>query len=102
MYAKKGFDHHKLWDTVEICYISFTDEIIVEFVHHCNLKNVEPHVESFWNFWAMLVNLTFVFLQEMAFVYLQAMILFRRGIQINHYDYLKILSEANSLIVNII
>ena len=27
-YAKKGADHHKLWDIIEICYIAFTDKLL--------------------------------------------------------------------------
>ena len=46
-YAKNGSDHHKLWDFIEICYIAFTDEIIIEFLRYCNLTNIEPNVESF-------------------------------------------------------
>ena len=32
MYAKKGSDHHKLSDLLEIVYIALTDELLVEFV----------------------------------------------------------------------
>ena len=31
-YAKKGADHHNLWDIIEICYIAFTDELLHEFI----------------------------------------------------------------------
>lgn len=75
-YAKKGSDHHKLWDIIETCYIAFTDEIIVEVLLYCNLANIEPNVESFWNYLAVLKNPNFVFMQQMAFVYLHALILF--------------------------
>ena len=32
MYPKKGSDHHKLWDLLEIVYIALTHELLVEFV----------------------------------------------------------------------
>ena len=32
MYAKKGSDHHKLWDLLEIVYIALTHKLLVEFV----------------------------------------------------------------------
>ena len=72
-----------------------TDKIIAEFPHHWNFKNVKPFVESFWNFSAMLKNPNFVFMQQMAFVYLYALISFRREIRTNDYDYLKILGLAD-------
>ena len=87
-YSKKGSDHHKLWDIIEICYIAFADEIIVEFLRYCNLTNIEPNVESFWNYSAVLKNPNFVFMQQMAFVYLHALILFRRGIRTNNVEYI--------------
>ena len=43
----------------------------------------------------MLKNPNFVFMQRMAFVYLYALILFRREIRTNDYDYLKILGLAD-------
>ena len=75
-YTKNGSDHHKLWDIIETCYIAFTDEIIVEVLRYCNLANIEPNVESFWNYLAVLKNPNFVFMQQMDFVYLHALILF--------------------------
>ena len=32
IYAKKGGDHHKFWDLLEIVYIALTNELQVEFV----------------------------------------------------------------------
>ena len=32
IYAKKGSDHHKLWDLLEIVYIALTDELLFDFV----------------------------------------------------------------------
>ena len=43
-YIKKGSDHHKLWDILEITYISFTDELLISFICPCNLQNIEPTV----------------------------------------------------------
>ena len=37
-YAKKGSDHHKMWDIIEICYIAFTDEMICQFLKHCKVN----------------------------------------------------------------
>ena len=87
-YAKKdSSDHHKLWDVIEICYIAFTDEIIVEFLCYCNLTNIDSNVESFWNYFVVLKNPNFVFMHQMAFVCLRALISFRGGIQTNNVEY---------------
>ena len=33
-YAKKGSDHHKLWDILEIIYLAITDELLLPFVRY--------------------------------------------------------------------
>ena len=50
LYAKKGSDHHKLWDILQICYIAFTDELLVEFVRSCKSTGTEPITLNYWNF----------------------------------------------------
>ena len=34
-YARKGSDHHKLWDIIEPCYTAFTDELLLDFSRVC-------------------------------------------------------------------
>ena len=31
---KKGSDHHKLWDILEIIYLAITDELLLPFVRY--------------------------------------------------------------------
>ena len=49
MYTKKGSDHCKLWDLLEIVYKSLTDELLAEFVQFCIRNNVEPSVDNYWS-----------------------------------------------------
>ena len=57
--------------------------------------NEYSNVESFWNYSPALKNANFVFMQQMAFVYLYALILFRRGIRTKNVEY--IYAEKNKL-----
>ena len=48
LYAKKG--SHKFWDILQICYIAFTDKLLVEFVRSCKSMGTEPTAPNYWNF----------------------------------------------------
>ena len=61
-YIKKGSDHHKLWDIPEITYISFTDELLIPFICHCNLPNIEPTVNEYWNYSTNIKNPNCIFI----------------------------------------
>ena len=49
IYAKKGGDHHKFWDLLEIVYIALTNELLVEFVRFCIRNNMEPSGDNYWS-----------------------------------------------------
>ena len=34
-YAKKGADHHKLWQILEIIYLAAADELLLPYLRHC-------------------------------------------------------------------
>ena len=34
-YIRKGSDHHKLWQILEISYLSLTDELLLPYVRNC-------------------------------------------------------------------
>ena len=40
-YARKGSDHHKLWDIIEVCYTAFTDELLLDFSRVCKQNTVK-------------------------------------------------------------
>ena len=60
-YAKKGSDHHKMWDIIEICYIAFTDEIICQFLMHFKVNKLKPTCENYWKCSAKVKNPIFLF-----------------------------------------
>ena len=39
-YAKKGSNHNKMWDLLEICYIAFSDEMFFQFIKYCDDGNI--------------------------------------------------------------
>ena len=40
-YAKKGAHHHKLWDILEICYISFCDKLLISNIRDSRKSNMD-------------------------------------------------------------
>ena len=40
-YARKGSDHHKLWDIIEVRYTVFTDKLLLDFSRVCKQKTVK-------------------------------------------------------------
>ena len=87
-YAKKESDHHKLWDLLEITYIAFTDELLLHFIRSCKSTNVNPTVNGYWNFCSELQNPNYVFVQQLVFTYLHALIILRKGMRSNNQKYI--------------
>ena len=94
-YAKKGSDHHKLWDILEITYIAFVDELMFQFLTFCAAQNIEASMENYWTFSSKIINPNFLFVQQMVFMFLHALMLLRRGTRCNNYEY--IYSAKNKL-----
>lgn len=89
MYAKKGSDHHKLWDILEACYIAFTDELLLPYVRSCQTKNIEPTVENYWDEFCLVVrNPNYIFVQQMVFTFLHALMILRKGMRMNKQEYI--------------
>ena len=89
IYAKKGSDHHKLWDLLKIVYIALTDELLVEFVRFCIRNNMEPSVDNYWSSFSKKVkNPNYAFLQQMVLTFLHALMIFRKGMRSNNQQYI--------------
>ena len=84
LYAKKGSDHHKLWDILQICYIAFMDELLVEFVRSYKSTVTEPTVRNYWNFCSKVKDPNYLFVQQMALTFLHAVMLFCNRIRMNN------------------
>ena len=77
MYTKKGCDHCKLWDLLEIVYIFLNNELLVEFVRFCIRNNMEPSVDNYWSSFSKEVkNPSYAFLQQMMLLFLHALMIF--------------------------
>ena len=70
-HIRKGSDHHELWDILQIAYISFTDELLIPFIRHCNLQNIEPTVNKYWNYSSNIKNLNYIFIPQIVLTFLQ-------------------------------
>ena len=89
MYTKKGSDHCKLWDLLEIVYISLTDQLLVEFVRFFIRNNMEPSVDNYWSSFSKKVkNPSDAFLQQMMLIFLHALMIFRKGMRSNNQQYI--------------
>ena len=86
LYARKGSDHHKLWDILQICYIAFTDELLVEFVRSCKSMGTEPTVLNYCNFCSKVKNANYLFVQPMTLTFQHALMLSRNGMRMNNIE----------------
>ena len=82
-YAKKGSDHHKMWDIIEICYIPFTHEIICQFLKYCKVNK-------------LIISIFFI--QQMVFNFLHGLILFCKGTQASNREYIYAVKNKLSLL----
>lgn len=46
-YFQKGSDHHKLWNVLEIMYLSLVMELMVFYVRGCVSRDVSPTVNDY-------------------------------------------------------
>ena len=77
MHAKKGSDHHKLRDLLEIVYIALANKLLVEFVPFCIRNNMEPSVDNYWSSFSKKVKTpNYAFLQQMVLTFLHALMIF--------------------------
>ena len=88
MYAKKCSDHYRMWGLLEITYIAFTDELLLHLLRSCKSSNVYPTVNGYRNFCSKLKVLNYVFVQQIVFTYLHALMILREGMRSNKQDYI--------------
>ena len=87
-YARKGSDHHKIWEILEICYIVFTDEILYQFYKYCKYSTMSVTCDNYWLFSSNLKNQNFVFILQMVLTFLHGLMLLRKGTRANKYEYI--------------
>ena len=86
LYIKKGSDHRKLWDILQICYIAFTYELLVEFLRSCKYTGTEPTVSNCWNFCSKVKNPNHLLVQQITLTFSFALMLFHNGIRVNNLE----------------
>lgn len=84
-YCKKGSNHHKTWDLIQIMYIGLTQELLLPYVRECcaNEQIGLPTVQGYWDWCESNVDPNYCHLQQMVLSYLHALVLFRVGVRHN-------------------
>ena len=85
-YCKRGSDHHKTWDLIQIMYIGLTQELLVPYVRHAIEVNEEPSVQGYWLWSQSNTDYNYCYVQEMTLTFLHGLILFRQGVRHNNVD----------------
>ena len=81
-YIRKCSDHYKTWRLLEITYIAVADELLVPYVRHCLQRAEQPTAKGYWS-WIndVVVGTNYIYLQQMIFTFLQAVMFFRCGVR---------------------
>lgn len=85
-YIRKGNDHHKLWQILEIVYLAVTDELLIPYIRKCLEDKQEPTNIGYWIYSNTLENPNYIYIQQMIFTYLHSLMLLRSGTRNNDYD----------------
>ena len=64
-YAKKGSDHHKLWQFMDIAYLSVSQELLLLYVGSAKLQGQTASVTGFWKIVGTIKNPSYSFSLEM-------------------------------------
>lgn len=48
-YAKRGSDHHKMWQILEVTYLAMADELLLPYVRDCVIKMKKNICRRFFN-----------------------------------------------------
>ena len=83
-YIKKGSDHHKLWQILEITYLAITDELLLPYIRQSLNTGAIPCVAGYWEFSNNVLSPSFDYAEQCALTYLHAMMLLRKGIRSGH------------------
>ena len=80
---KKGGDHHKLWQILEIVYLAFSDELLLPCERDCFQKRTTPDLHGYWEYSQNVTNGTYLYCQQMIFTYLHSLMLLRKSVRNN-------------------
>ena len=86
-YFKKGSDHHKTWQFLEIIYLALSKELVHPYVLECLKMNKEATVSGYWEWSNTEVrDPNYLYMQQMVFTYLHALMMLRTGTRRNNVD----------------
>ena len=80
-YAKRCGDHHKTWQVIETIYVALVDELLVPFVRSAKEHGTALTCENFWKWVEQIKNQNYIYMYQMVFTFLHALILFRVGVR---------------------
>ena len=84
--CQKAFDHHKSWQILIILFFGTVDELLLPFVRECMAANKGPSLQDFYLYLNDCQNPNYLFMKDMMFTALLALIIFRTGVRRNHSD----------------
>ena len=81
-YAKRGSDHHKMGQILEVTYLAMADELLLPYVRDCVIKRINPSVEGYLTTYNDAVrNPNYEYAQLMTFTFLHSMMMLRKGVR---------------------
>ena len=87
-YIRKGSDHHKLWQILEISYLSLTDELLLPYLRNCISQCTTPTIKGYWEYCENIANPNYCYIQQMVFNFLHALMLFKKGCRNNSPEHI--------------
>ena len=82
-YIKKGSEHLKLWQILEIVYLAFSDKLLLFYVRESFQKCTTPDLYGYWELNQNVTNRTYLYCQQMIFTYLHGLMLLRKPVRNN-------------------
>ena len=80
-YLRKGSDHHKTWQLLEILYQSLTLEMTIPYVKECNQNKQAASVDGYWTWSNSLEDPNYIYIQHMTLTYLHSLMTLRAGVR---------------------
>ena len=80
-FLKKGFDHHKTWQFLEIIYVILSLELVTPYVKYCLAERKKAFTEGYWEWCNDIIDPNYVYIQHMVMTYLHALMMLRLGVR---------------------
>ena len=84
-YLFKGSDHHKTWHFLEILYMAISYELVEPYVKFSLQHNEKATTQGYWKWSSEIENPNYIYMQNMVFTYLHALMMLRVGVRNCHH-----------------